>query len=533
MPYNCLGYTIAAHDIRSARPGEEADVDDLTRSSGILLHPTSLPGRFGIGDLGDTAYEWIDFLVACGQALWQVLPLGPTGFADSPYACLSAFAGNPLLISLDGLVETGDLDEADLDDLPSFPDDEVDYGAVIAYKIPLLKKAARRFSAQSTAEQRGEYERFCAANAAWLGDFALFMAVKERFQQVSWDEWDADIALRRPQAIAHWAQALAQEVATHKVLQFFFFEQWQRVKAYANERGIQVVGDVPIFVAPDSADVWANRDLFHLDEGGRPTLISGVPPDYFSETGQRWGNPLYRWDVMAERGYAWWIDRMRSTLHAVDIVRIDHFRGFVAYWEIPASEPTAVKGRWVPGPDAAVFEAIEQALGKLPIWAEDLGVITPEVIALRERFDLPGMKILQFAFDEEALHASFGDYTRNPFLPHNYTPHFVVYTGTHDNDTALGWFNHCAEAERQRAMAYLGCDDKAFNWSLIRAAMASVARIAVIPLQDVLGLDSQARMNLPGTTGSNWRWRCPPGALTDAIAARLDEMVRLYERAGR
>ena len=532
MSYNCLGYIIAAYDIRSARRGEEVDVDDLTRSSGILLHPTSLPGRFGIGDLGDTAYEWIDFLVACGQALWQVLPLGPTGFADSPYACLSAFAGNPLLISPDKLVETGDLDEADLDDLPSFPGDEVDYGAVIAYKIPLLKKAARRFSAQSTAERRGEYERF-VTNAAWLDDFALFMAVKERFHQVSWYEWDAGIALRQPQAIAHWAQALAQEVATHKVLQFFFFEQWQRVKAYANERGIQIVGDVPIFVAPDSADVWANRDLFYLDEKGRPTLVSGVPPDYFSETGQRWGNPLYRWDVMAQRGYAWWIGRMRATLRAVDIVRIDHFRGFMAYWEIPASEPTAVKGRWVPGPGAAVFEAIEQALGKLPIWAEDLGVITPEVIALRERFDLPGMKILQFAFDEEALRASFGDYARNPFLPHNYTPHFVVYTGTHDNDTALGWFNHCAEAERQRAMAYLGCDDKAFNWSLIRAAMASVARIAVIPLQDVLGLGSQARMNLPGTTGSNWRWRCPPGALTGTLAARLNEMVRLYERTGR
>jgi 4-alpha-glucanotransferase len=519
--------------------------DALPRASGILLHPTSLPGRFGIGDLGEAADAWIDFLASSRQTIWQVLPLGPTGFADSPYACLSAFAGNPLLISLDALVETGDLSAADLASMPPFPKrcspDAVDYGAVIACKTPLLRRAAQRFFAQATPERRAAYERFCAENASWLDDFALFMALKEHFHLVSWYEWDTDVALRQPQALARARRELAAGIAAHQALQFFFATQWQQVKARANARGIQIVGDVPIFVAPDSADVWANRDLFYLDERGRPTVVSGVPPDYFSATGQRWGNPLYRWDVMAERGYAWWIARMQAALRAVDIVRIDHFRGFVAYWEIPASEPTAIQGRWVPGPGAAVFEAIERALGRLPIWAEDLGVITPEVIALRERFGFPGMKILQFAFDEDALRASFGNYTRNPFLPHNYTPHFVVYTGTHDNDTALGWFQHCATEERQKAIAYLGAvrptdacihgDEQAFPWSLIRAAMASVARVAVVPLQDVLGLGSQARMNLPGTTGTNWRWRCPPGALNDEAATRLREMVELYERS--
>lgn len=512
-----------------------------SRSSGILLHPTSLPGRFGIGDLGREAYHWIDFLVASRQTIWQVLPLGPTGFADSPYACLSAFAGNPLLIGLDMLVEAGYLSAADLTNIPTLSDYKVDYGAVIAYKMPLLHQAAHNFLSQASPERRAQYDRFCHDNIAWLDDFALFIAAKLYFSQMIWYEWDTDLALRRPGALAFWQQKLAQESVSQKVLQFLFHEQWHAIKTYANARNIRIVGDVPIFVAADSADVWANPDLFYLDKTGRPTLISGVPPDYFSATGQRWGNPLYRWEIIAARGYDWWIARIKAVLDKVDIVRIDHFRGFVGYWEIPADEPTAVKGRWVSGPGAALFEAIEKTFdartigadsdGILPIWAEDLGVITPEVIGLRERFGFPGMKILQFAFDEAALHASFGNYTHNPFLPHNYTPNFVVYTGTHDNDTALGWFEHCTPEERQRAMAYIGCDAKRFNWSLIRAAMASVAQTAVVPLQDILGLDTSARMNLPGTTGDNWTWRCPPDALTDAIAAQFADMTTLYERA--
>ncbi len=503
---------------------------DHPRASGLLLHPTSLPGRYGIGDLGDAALAWIDFLVTAGQSIWQVLPLGPTGFADSPYACLSAFAGNPLLISPDRLIESGDLIAADLGTVPAFPQERVDYGAVIEWKMPLLHRAARRFLSAATPQRRTQFIAFCADNAAWLDDYALFIAVKMHFNQRMWTDWDAGIALREPAAMAHWQKMLADEIAEHRVLQFFFWEQWQALKSRANRRGVRIVGDVPIFVAGDSADVWANRPLFHLDETGRPTLIAGVPPDYFSETGQRWGNPLYRWDVLAGQGYHWWIERVRAMLDKVDIVRIDHFRGFIAYWEIPASEPTAIKGRWVPGPSAALFAAIEKALGRLPIWAEDLGVITPEVIDLRERFGFPGMKILQFAFDEDALRASFGDYTRNPFLPHNYTPNFVVYTGTHDNDTALGWFEHCAAEERQKAMDYLGCDAREFNWSLIRAALASVAQTAVFPLQDVLGLGTEARMNLPGTSGGNWTWRCPPGALTAQYAERLSALTACYER---
>jgi 4-alpha-glucanotransferase len=516
-----------------------------TRSSGILLHPTSLPGQFGIGDLGQAAYRWIDFLAASRQALWQVLPLGPTGFADSPYACLSAFAGNPLLIDLDTLVEAGDLAASDLADPPAFPDQEIDYGAVIAFKMPLLHKAAANFCSRAPAHRRAAFAQFCAGEAHWLDSFALFMALKQHFDQAIWYDWDAGAALRAPEALAHRENELAPQIAAHKVLQFFFFEQWQALKTYANRRGIQIIGDVPIFVAADSADVWANPDLFYLDERGRPTVVSGVPPDYFSETGQRWGNPLYRWDEMARRGYAWWVARMQAVLHTVDIVRIDHFRGFVGYWEIPADEPTAIRGRWVPGPGAAVFEAIEARLGRLPILAEDLGVITPEVIALRERFDFPGMKILQFAFDQDALQASFGADSgidvrqHNPFLPHNYTPNFVVYTGTHDNNTAAGWFDGASAVERQRAVAYLGLAGKAgahpeaFHWALIRAAMASVAVMAIVPLQDVLGLGSAARMNLPGTVGTNWKWRCTPntfGPANGELAARLATMVDLYER---
>jgi len=503
---------------------------DWTRSSGILLHPTSLPGPYGIGDFGPAAYAWVDWLAQAQQKLWQVLPLGPTGYADSPYASLSSFALNPLLISPQRLIEQGDLDASDLAGTPAFSPGRVDYGAVIAWKRPLLARAARRFLAYVDGDRRAAYDRFCAEHAGWLDEYVSFISLKRHHADVAWTEWPRDVALRRPGALARWRARLTESIAVHRALQYLAHEQWSALKAYANARGIQVVGDVPIFCAHDSADVWVDRELFTLDEDGQPLYISGVPPDYFSETGQRWGNPLYRWDLVAERGYAWWIARLRAALATVDMVRIDHFRGFIAYWEIPADEPTAVRGRWVPGPKAAVFEALQRALGELPIIAEDLGVITPEVIGLRERFDLPGMKILQFAFDEAALRASFGDYERNPFLPHNYTRQFVVYTGTHDNDTALGWIEHCDPQERARALAYLGCDGRDFHWTLIRAAMASVADLAIVPLQDVLGLGSEARMNLPGTVGDNWTWRYTEGALTDPLAARLSDMVALYER---
>jgi 4-alpha-glucanotransferase len=505
-----------------------------TRSSGILLHPTSLPGPHGIGDFGKAAYRWIDFLARSRQRLWQVLPLGPTGYADSPYACLSAFAGNPLLISLDLLLDAGDLAPEDLGDVPVFPEGEVDYGRVITFKTLVLERAARRFAAHAPPARRWAYERFAAQNAHWLDDYALFAAAKEQHGLAAWSDWETGISLREAATVVEWEKRCADRLVVHKVLQFFFAQQWQELKAYANERHIQVIGDVPIFVAHDSADVWAHRDLFHLDAVGRPTLVSGVPPDYFSDTGQRWGNPLYRWEEMAERGYQWWIARVRAALEQVDIVRIDHFRGFVAYWEIPASEPTAVRGRWAPGPGAAFFETLEGALGRLPILAEDLGVITPEVVGLRERFGIPGMKILQFAFDEDALRASFGEKTadwRNPFLPHNYGANFVAYSGTHDNETTSGWLENATPLQRQMALDYLGCADaKRFHWAMVRAVLASVADLAIVPMQDVLGLGSEARMNHPGTVGSNWTWRCPAGALTDSLANRLARLVDLYER---
>lgn len=503
------------------------------RASGILLHPTSLPGRYGIGDLGNAAYRWIDFLAASHQKLWQVLPLGPTGYADSPYACLSAFAGNPLLISLDQLEQAGDLTTRDLASVPAFPLHEVDYGRVIAFKTPLLERAAKRFLSDASFERRQAYQQFSARNAHWLDDFALFVAAKERHDLAIWYDWNPGIALRRPAAVAEWQQRLADRISVHKVLQFFFYEQWHALKEYANTRGIQIIGDMPIFVATDSADVWAHRDLFYLDAQGRPTLVSGVPPDYFSETGQRWGNPIYRWDVMAERGFQWWIDRTQAALQQFDVIRIDHFRGFVGYWEIPASEPTAEHGRWVPGPGAKFFEAIRDSLGELPIMAEDLGVITPEVVEMLQRFGFPGMKILQFAFDQDALRASFDVESagwRNPFLPHNYTPNCVAFTGTHDNETALGWLDNATPAQRQMALDYLGCTEPDFVQAMIRSVLSSVANTAILPLQDLLGLGNEARMNHPGTVGSNWKWRCLPDAITDQLANRLAKLVHLYDR---
>jgi 4-alpha-glucanotransferase len=505
------------------------------RCSGILLHPTSLPGKFGIGELGPQAYRFADFLADTGQGIWQVLPLGPTGYGDSPYQCFSAFAGNPLLVSLEKLVELGDLSPGDLErDLPLFPECQVDFGWVIVYKFPLLRKAAENFRARASAARRENYEEFCRRNSSWLDNYALFIALKaEHGGKAVWNKWERDIATRQPEALARWRERLADEIALQKYSQYQFFTQWSELKTYCHERGIKIMGDIPIFVAHDSADVWVHPDQFHLDSDGNPSAQSGVPPDYFSATGQLWGNPVYRWDTMAKTGYSWWIERFRSALRLVDIIRLDHFRGFEAYWEIPAGEKTAVNGRWVKGPGADLFDKVQKTLGDLPIVAETLGVITPEVTALRDQFGFPGMGILQFGF---------GTDPQSPeFKPHNFHRHFVVYTGTHDNDTTLGWWTsrgvgdstRSAEnirKEREFACKYLGTDGREMNWVFIRTLLSSVADMAIIPLQDILGLGGEARMNLPARPGGNWRWRFTAAQLTPEIAERLAELVRIYDR---
>jgi len=490
------------------------------RSSGILLHPTSLPVRYGIGDLGPEAYRFVDFLRETGQSIWQVLPLGPTGYGDSPYQCFSAFAGNPLLISPDILVEQGHLSPADVESVPDFPAERVDYGPLIAYKTRLLRIAFENSRGRNDNEW-AEFAAFCESKSSWLDNYALFMSIKGQHQGAVWSSWEKDIASRQPEAIAHWTKALADEIEHHKYLQYQFHRQWSVLKQYAQEHGVRFVGDIPIFVAHDSADVWVHPHFFHLDSDGNPTVVAGVPPDYFSETGQLWGNPLYRWERMAETGYAWWIERYRAIFELVDIVRLDHFRGFEGYWEVPATEETAVRGRWVKGPGADLFLAVEKALGKLPIIAEDLGVITPEVEQLRDRFDFPGMRILEFAFASDA---------EAPFLPHNYIVNCVVYTGTHDNDTSIGWFNTCTEKERKAVLAYFGTDGRDISWDFIRWLFASVADTAIVPLQEVLSLGPEARMNYPSRLGGNWSWRFLPEALTPEIRTRLRKLTEVYGR---
>jgi 4-alpha-glucanotransferase len=494
---------------------------DTARASGILLHPTSLPGRWGIGDLGAAAYAFVDFLEASGQRLWQVMPLGPTGYGDSPYQSFSASAGNPMLISPDVLLGEGLLADEDVADAPQFPDDHVDYGAVIQFKLQLLRRSYERFTEHASPGLRQEMSDFRARNHMWLNDYTLFAALKARHGGASWVNWDAPIARHEPDAVAHWVQELNHEVQFHTYMQFLFRRQWTRLKDYANERGIRIIGDIPIFVAYDSADVWANRELFSIDEDGNPIFVAGVPPDYFSATGQLWGNPLYCWDVLAERGYDWWIERFRGTFALFDIVRLDHFRGFAAYWEVPASEETAINGRWVTGPGAALFEAVQDALGELPIIAEDLGLITPDVEELRDRLGFPGMKVLHFAF---------GGKPDDPYLPHNYAPNCVVYTGTHDNDTTLGWWQTLPESERTFAQIYMGRDGHDISWDLIRLASSSVASMAIFPLQDVLKLGSEARMNTPGQAAGNWSWRYMPDQLNSDVAGRLRQLTEIYGR---
>lgn len=502
----------------------------FVRSSGVLLHVTSLPGRYGVGDLGVGAYQFVDFLVQGKQSLWQVLPLGPTngGNLYSPYVALSAFAGNPLFISLEALVEDGLLSESELHTVPTSPEGRADYDAACIGKLALLRTVADRFHSDAPASWRAAFANFCTQHGWWLDDYALFMALRARFQDSSWHTWTPNLVRREAAALRAWGKRLEADTYYHKLLQLFFFTQWERLKAYANERGVQIIGDIPIYVGFDSAEVWAHPELFDLLPGTRtPRCVAGVPPDYFSETGQRWGNPLYRWrdeyGQLVQPVYDWWVRRFRLTFALVDIVRVDHFRGFEAYWAVPEEEETAVKGQWLPGPGAALFSAIQAALGELPVIAEDLGVITPEVDALRLQFGFPGMKVLQFAFDSDA---------RNSYLPHNYTdPQCVVYTGTHDNDTTLGWFQSASPEYQEHVLRYLGRVDSAdLPWDMIRLAWSSVALFAIAPLQDVFGLGSEDRMNTPGQAEGNWQWRYPPDALNPDLSARLAELTTLYGR---
>ncbi len=493
-----------------------------TRSSGVLLHPTSLPGRYGIGELGNEAARFIDFLVRSRQRIWQVLPLGPTSYGDSPYQAFSAFAGNPMLISVEQLAGDGLISKEDLATVPEFSPDAIDHGGVISWKKPLLRRAFEAFESRANAKALGEFQAFVSRQASWLLDFSRYMAFKDHFEGKAWGDWDAPVRLREPSAIASLSAELAAEIRFHQFLQYVFFRQWGAVKAYANERGIQVMGDLPIFVAYDSADVWANPELFHLDASGHATVVAGVPPDYFSETGQLWGNPLYRWDVMKQQDYRWWIRRLGQAMALYDLIRVDHFRGFEAFWEVPAGEETAINGRWVKAPGEDLFEAVERELGKLPIVAEDLGLITPEVEALRERLGFPGMKILQFAFSDPT----------NAYLPHNYTPGCVVYTGTHDNDTTQGWYEAAMPEERDLMRRYLACDGKDAAWTLIRLALMSVAERAIFPMQDLLELGSEARLNTPGKASGNWAWRYRSDVLTEALAGRLADLTTLYARDG-
>lgn len=494
-----------------------------SRRSGILLHPTSLPGPYGIGELGPHAYAWVDFLAASGQSVWQVLPLGPTGYGDSPYQSFSAFAGNPYLISLERLKEDGFLGDDDLAPGADASGDAVDFGEVIAFKVEMLSRAQRRFHERASRQERAALDAFRARESAWLDDYLLFMALKEAHGGRSWTEWEAPLRDRDPAALDEARERHAEAIRRYETWQFWFRRHWGDLKAHANGSGILVLGDLPIFIAGDSADAWARRQLFHMDASGEPTVVAGVPPDYFSETGQRWGNPLYRWNRMAEDGFAWWAERFRSTLDFFDLIRVDHFRGFEAYWEIPAAEPTAQNGRWVRGPGQPFFDAMREALGELPIIAEDLGVITPEVEALRDRNGLPGMRVLQFAFAGDAS---------DPYLPHNYPRNCVAYTGTHDNDTTRGWYDTAPEAERDHVRRYLARGDEAVAQELVRAALASVADLALFPLQDALGLGSEARMNTPGRAGGNWSWRFAWPDLPDWLASQLREMATLYGRHG-
>ena len=490
------------------------------RSSGILLHPTSLPGPYGIGDFGPQAYKFIDFLAEANCKLWQVLPLGPTGYGDSPYQCFSAFAGNPYLVSPDVLIEEGLLTQADLAGMPNWDPARVDFGELYQWKPGLLDKSYARFEALPGSPIQQEFEAFCADHAFWLEDFALFMMLKDANGGCAWNEWPAEQRKRQPAALENAREIYSDAITRQKFRQFLAYRQWNALRKYVHSKGIKIIGDIPIFVAMDSADAWSHPELFFLSEAGVPTVVAGVPPDYFSPTGQLWGNPLYDWTKHAQTGYQWWIERIRATLSTVDIVRIDHFRGFAGYWEIPGDALTAELGRWVPGPGADLFNAIQAALGDLPIIAEDLGEITPDVVELRDRFNLPGMKILQFSFSGPD----------NPFLPHHYKSNCVVYTGTHDNDTSLGWYRTAPAEERDFYHRYINRDNADVPGDMLRAIWGSVAVFAVAPLQDFLRLGTEARMNFPGKVGGYWSWRMDASVMSDNLKSYIRELNWVFQR---
>ncbi|MDQ3696321.1 MAG: 4-alpha-glucanotransferase [Chloroflexota bacterium] len=493
----------------------------LRRASGVLVHPTSFPGPHGIGDLGDAAFRFVDWLTSANQRLWQILPLGPIGPGNSPYASPSAFAGNPLLISLPWLVGDGLLDQSDLANAPDFSEHDVDFGRVEAYKLPLLRRAYDRFRVGAASEQRSRLTAFAAEHAGWLDDYALFSALKASHQGAAWIDWERDLALRKPDALADASTGLHTEINFVKFVQFQFRRQWTELRRYANEGDVQIIGDIPIFVAYDSADVWAHPELFQLDANGQPTAMTGVPPDYFSRQGQLWGNPLYDWPALAKTGYRWWIDRVRASLSLVDMIRIDHFRAFAAAWSVPAGSATAAGGQWERGPGAAIFDAMRTALGALPFLVEDLGLITADVTALRDELGLPGMKVLQFAFDSGPA---------SMYLPHTFDHHCVVYPATHDNQTTIGWFASISDDDRQSVQRYLGTDGSDIAWDLIRLALASTAGMAIVPLQDVMRLGDDARMNTPGQPTGNWGWRFLPHMLHPGLASALAELTWTYGR---
>jgi len=519
----------------------------LSRSAGILLHPTSLPSDYCIGELGTQAFKFIDFLVKSGIRLWQILPLGPTGYGNSPYAALSTFAGNPFLISLEKLNTDGYLSKKDLETYPgsNFNRDawmssrpEVDYNLVTGWKVPLLEKAAQNFLDTAPKSDKKAFNTFCTDKSEWLDDFTLFIVIKKYYDAKAAKEnaadsrwnyyWDRETILKHKKTESEWIQKYKDQIEIKKVLQYFFFAQWDSVKKYANSKGISIIGDIPIYVAACSSDLWSNKKLFYMDGDRHQTVAAGVPPDYFSKTGQLWGNPIYKWEEHEADGFSWWIRRIQGTLKLVDTVRIDHFIGLEAYWEVPADAPTAETGKWVKAPGRKMFTAIKEKLGDLPIIAEDLGVLTEEVEALRDDFEFPGMKILQFAFtfDENGKQDN-----KNMFLPFNYSLNSVVYTGTHDNDTTQGWYNSISDREKDLVRRYLGRPDNDIVWDLIREALSSVSNYAIIPMQDILKLDTKSRMNTPSTLNdSNWSWRMSKDDMTGFIADRLKGMVELYGR---
>lgn len=499
---------------------------EFGRYGGILLHPTSLPGKYGIGDLGSEAFRFIDFLHQYKQQIWQILPLGPTGYGNSPYQCFSAFAGNPFLISPEKLLEVGLLTLNEFEPYKTFPISFVDFGTLIPYKWAVLERAFQNYKKSDLRSLQTRYENFINDNKFWLKDYALFMSIKKAHDFKAWNEWDEPLRLREPKAIKTWRRDYTKEINFQMFTQFLFYMQWSEVKEYANQKGVKIIGDIPIFVAYDSVDVWAHPDLYYLDDQGELIYVAGVPPDYFSKTGQRWGNPLYRWDIMKNRGFTWWIERIKHILKLqVDILRIDHFRGFEAYWRIPAEEATAEVGEWIPGPGIELFLALKKAFRSLPIIAEDLGVITPEVENLLQQTGFPGMKVLHFAFEDEK-----SDFIETKYLPHHYTPNCIVYTGTHDNDTTLSWFCKASQKTQSKVLEYTNSNGEDIVGDLIRLAWSSVAKMSVVPAQDVLRLGSEGRMNLPGSESGNWEWRFTWDQFIEEKSNEIAKLSKIYQR---